>query len=161
MQVKWSMSIFFTWFWSMAFTLYNDILGLGGILPQYLPPNGVFIKDSTLRSFISVNRSKCSWKHLNWMINCNEKMYDLSIWFFEIGMTGDEILSVTSTYSGGVPSRSKFSKSSFTRSLSRATNVNVHCCITISGLRNTGASKLPFFDVARAVDSNVLSQAKE
>ena len=155
------MSIFFTWFWSMAFTLYNDILGLGGILPQYLPPNGVFIKDSTLRSFISVNRSKCSWKHLNWMINCNEKMYDLSIWFFEIGMTGDEILSVTSTYSGGVPSRSKFSKSSFTRSLSRATNVNVHCCITISGLRNTGASKLPFFDVARAVDSNVLSQAKE
>ena len=76
-------------------------------------------------------------------------------------MNGDEILSVTSTYSGGVPSRSKFSKSSFTRSLSRATNVNVHCCITISGLRNTGASKLPFFDVARAVDSNVLSQAKK
>ena len=84
--------------------------------------------------------------------------YDL---VFKIWMIGDEILSVTSTYSGGVPSRSKFSKSSFTRSLSRATNVNVHCCITISGLRNTGASKLPFFDVARAVDSNVLSQAKK
>ena len=88
-------------------------------------------------------------------------IYSYDFLIFKSWMTGDKILSVTGTYSGGVPSRSKFSKSSFTRSLSRATNVNVHCCITISGLRNTGASKLPFFDVARAVDSNVLSQAKK
>ena len=63
------------------------------------------------------------------------------------------------TYSGGVPSKSKFSNSSFTRSFSLAMNVKVHCWITFSGFKNTGALKLPFFDFARLVDSNVISQA--
>ena len=67
----------------------------------------------------------------------------------------------TDTYSGGVPSKSKFSNSSFTRSFSLAMNVKVHCWITLSGFRNTGALKLPFFDFARLVDSNVISQAEK
>ena len=141
-------------------TLYNDILGLGGILPQYLPPNGVLINDSTFGFFISVNKSKCSWKHLiqrhRMYIKCIlSSVYNIFMikrWYATL---------CTDTYSGGVPSKSKFSNSSFTRSFSLAMNVKVHCWITLSGFRNTGALKLPFFDFARLVDSNVISQAEK
>ena len=63
------------------------------------------------------------------------------------------------THSGGVPSRSKSSNSIMTLSFSRAVKEKVHCRTCSSGLRNTGALNVPFFEATFVVETKRMSQS--